>query len=190
MNKRGWTQEQAKHRSYVDAASGWQIIAYSSETDMAAEGAWVAAEVAKHTGTCRIVIAHKGRHVVADTAHGDNTSQESVWSAITGKTAINLVGHNHIYGRLAPDRRRDRFRVRRGRPRRSLARLASITRGGFEDGRRHSHPAGAAPGRRRLQPGRQERHGLRLRHHHLRALGASAGTDPRCLGRRWRRPRQ
>ena len=85
MNKRGWTQEQAKHRSYVDAASGWQIIAYSSETDMAAEGAWVAAEVAKHAGTCRIVMAHKGRHVVADTAHGDNTSQESVWSAIAGQ---------------------------------------------------------------------------------------------------------
>jgi len=99
--KRGWTDEQAKHRSYVDA-SGWQIIAYSSETDMAAEGAWVAGEVAKHAGTCRIVMAHKGRHVVADTSHSDNTSQESVWSQIIGKTAINLVGHNHIYGRLAP----------------------------------------------------------------------------------------
>lgn len=102
MNKRGWTQEQAKHRSYVDAASGWQIIAYSSETDMVAEGNWVAAEVAKHAGTCRIVMAHKGRHIVTDTAHGDNTSQESVWSTIRFKTAINLVGHNHIYGRLAP----------------------------------------------------------------------------------------
>jgi hypothetical protein len=102
MNKRGWTQTQAKHRSYVDAASGWQIIAYSSETEMLAEGNWVGAEVAKHGGTCRIVMAHKGRHVVADTAHGDNTSQESVWSQIRFKTAINLVGHNHIYGRLAP----------------------------------------------------------------------------------------
>ncbi len=102
QNTRGWTQEQAKHRSYVDAASGWQVIAYSSETDMVAEGTWVAGEVAKYPGTCRIVIAHKGRHVVADTAHGDNTSQESVWSVIIDKTAINLVGHNHIYGRLAP----------------------------------------------------------------------------------------
>jgi hypothetical protein len=102
MNKRGWTQEQAKHRSYVDAASGWQIIAYSSETDMTTEGNWVAAEVAKHPGTCRIVMAHKGRHVVVDTAHNDYTNQESVWSKITGKTAINLVAHNHIYGRLAP----------------------------------------------------------------------------------------
>jgi hypothetical protein len=101
MSKRGWTQEQAKHRSYVDAESGWQVIAYSSETDMAAEGAWVAAEVAKHPGTCRIVMAHKGRHVVADTSHSDNASQEPVWSQIIGRTAINLVGHNHIYGRLA-----------------------------------------------------------------------------------------
>jgi acid phosphatase type 7 len=101
-NKRGWTQEEAKHRSYVDAASGWQIIAYSSETDMVSEGAWVAGEVAKHAGTCRIVMAHRGRHVVVDTEHGDNTDQESVWSQIVGKTAINLVGHNHVYGRLAP----------------------------------------------------------------------------------------
>jgi hypothetical protein len=62
----------------------------------------MAREVAKHSGTCRIVMAHKGRHVVADTAHVDNPGQEPVWSQIKGKTAINLVGHNHIYGRLAP----------------------------------------------------------------------------------------
>jgi hypothetical protein len=103
MSKRGWTQEQAKHRSYVDSASGWQIIAYSSEeANMATEAAWVAGEVAKHAGTCRIVMAHKGRHVVVDTAHNDNVEQEPVWAQIVGKTAINLVGHNHIYGRLAP----------------------------------------------------------------------------------------
>jgi acid phosphatase type 7 len=102
QSKRGWTAEQAKHRSYVDADSGWQIIAYSSEENMTSEGAWVAGEVAKHAGTCRIVMAHRGRHVVVDTAHNDNTDQESVWSSIVNKTAINLVGHNHIYGRLAP----------------------------------------------------------------------------------------
>jgi acid phosphatase type 7 len=103
MSKRGWSEEQAKHRSYVDAPSGWQIIAYSSEeTNMAAEATWVAGEVAKHAGTCRIVMAHKGRHVVVDTSHDDNVEQEPVWSAIRTKTAINLVGHNHIYGRLAP----------------------------------------------------------------------------------------
>ncbi len=101
-NKRGWTRERSKHRSYVDASSGWQIIAYSSETDMAAESAWVAGEIAKRSGTCRIVMAHRGRHVVADTSHSDNTNQESVWSKIINKTAINLVAHNHVYGRLAP----------------------------------------------------------------------------------------
>ena len=101
QGKRGWTQEQALHRSYVDA-SGWQVIAYSSEGDMTAEGAWVAGEVARHGGTCRIVMAHKGRHVVTDTAHGDNSEQEAIWSQIIGKTALNLVGHNHVYGRLAP----------------------------------------------------------------------------------------
>jgi Calcineurin-like phosphoesterase len=101
-SKRGWTAEQAKHRSYVDAASGWQVIAYSSEENMAAEGAWVGGEVAKHPGTCRIVMAHKGRHIVVDSAHGDNPGQETVWSAIRNKTAINLVAHNHVYGRLEP----------------------------------------------------------------------------------------
>ena len=101
QNKRGWTQEQAKHRSYVDR-SGWQVIAYSSETDMTKERDWVASALAKHSGTCRIVMAHKGAHVVVDTSHGDNSSQNGVWSTISNKAAINLVGHNHIYGRLAP----------------------------------------------------------------------------------------
>jgi hypothetical protein len=100
--KRGWRRDHVKHRSYVDARSGWQIIAYSSETEMVSEGLWVARQVAKHAGTCRIVIAHKGRHVVVDTAHGDNREQEPAWSAIAGRTAINLVGHSHLYGRLAP----------------------------------------------------------------------------------------
>ena len=99
--KRGWTRERAKHRAYVDAASGWQIVAYSSETDMASEAAWVARQVARHRGTCRIVMAHRGRYAVADTSHGDNSDQQGVWSAIEGRTAINLVGHNHVYGRLA-----------------------------------------------------------------------------------------
>jgi hypothetical protein len=103
QGKRGWTQEQAKHRSYVDAASGWQVIAYSSEeSNISTEGSWVASQVTKHAGTCRIVMAHKSRHVVADTAHNDNIEQEPIWSSIINKTAINLVAHNHIYGRLAP----------------------------------------------------------------------------------------
>jgi hypothetical protein len=101
QQKRGWTSEQARHRSYV-TPEGWQVIAYSSEHDPAAEASWVADEVAKHAGTCRIVMAHRGRHVVTDTEHGDNPGQEPIWSQIADKTAINLVGHNHIYGRLAP----------------------------------------------------------------------------------------
>jgi hypothetical protein len=101
QQKRGWTSEQAKHRSYV-TPEGWQVIAYSSEHDPAAEASWVSSQVATHPGTCRIVMAHKGRHVVTDSEHGDNPGQEPIWSLIANKTAINLVGHNHIYGRLAP----------------------------------------------------------------------------------------
>ena len=98
---RGWTSEQAKHRSYV-TSEGWQIIAYSSEHDPNAEAAWVGSQISTHPGTCRIVMAHRGRHVVTDTEHDDNTNQQAIWSLIANKTAINLVAHNHIYGRLAP----------------------------------------------------------------------------------------
>jgi hypothetical protein len=101
QRKRGWTSQQAKHRSYV-TPEGWQVIAYSSEHDPSAESRWVGNELAKHAGTCRIAMAHKARHVVTDAAHGDNPGQEPIWSQIANKTAINLVGHNHIYGRLAP----------------------------------------------------------------------------------------
>ena len=100
MAKRGWTKDQAKHRSYVDR-SGWQVIAYSSE-NVSTDEAWVGNQLAKHTGTCRIVMGHKGRHIVVGTVIGDTVSQEPVWARILGNTAINLVAHSHLYGRLEP----------------------------------------------------------------------------------------
>jgi hypothetical protein len=103
-NKRGWSASPALRRSYVDARSGWQVIAYSSESDPQVESQWVARQLAKHGGTCRIAIAHRGRHVVVDTAHDDNVDQQPVWTQLAGRVAINLVGHNHVYGRLAPIR--------------------------------------------------------------------------------------
>jgi hypothetical protein len=99
---RGWTKERARHRAYVDSGSGWQVIAYSSEHSATTETRWVARQLAKHDGTCRIVIAHRGRHVAADGLHGDNRRQEPVWRRLRGRTAINLVAHNHLYARLAP----------------------------------------------------------------------------------------
>ena len=101
--KRGWSREVAKHRSYVDERSGWQVISYSSETsEINAEARWVTGEIEKHRGTCRIAMGHKGRHVVADSHHSDNREQEPIWKALKGTTAINLIGHEHIYGRLEP----------------------------------------------------------------------------------------
>lgn len=104
--KRGWSAERARHRSYV-TPEGWQVIAYSSEhaedaENATSEAAWVEKQVEKHGGTCRIAMAHRGRHVVTDSAHGDNRRQERVWSELRHKTAVNLVAHNHIYGRLSP----------------------------------------------------------------------------------------
>ena len=102
QGKRGWTEEQAKHRSYIDPESGWQVIAYSSETDPASEARWVAQQVDKQDGTCRIALAHRARYSIADSQHTDNVDQEPVWKALAGRTAINLAAHSHVYGRLAP----------------------------------------------------------------------------------------
>jgi hypothetical protein len=105
---RGWTPVTARHRAFV-TPEGWQVIAYSSEhqeADVAAgrtrERDWVAARMAEHRGTCRLVVAHKGRYVVADDSHDDNTGQGPIWRLIRGRTALNVVAHNHIYGRLLP----------------------------------------------------------------------------------------
>jgi calcineurin-like phosphoesterase family protein len=99
--ERGWTPAQAKHRSYVDDASGWQVIAYSSEGDSEAESDWIARQMAQQDGTCRIALAHRARYAIADDLHSDNPELEPEWAALAGRTAINLVGHSHVYGRLS-----------------------------------------------------------------------------------------
>ena len=96
----GFDRERARHRAYVDA-TGWQLIAYSSESPPAVEAAWLREQVARHPGTCRIAAGHRGRYVVADDLHSDSHDQEPLWAALAGRTAVNLVGHNHLYGRLA-----------------------------------------------------------------------------------------
>jgi Calcineurin-like phosphoesterase len=99
--KRGWSPETARHRSYV-TPEGWQLIFYNSEETTPGEPEWVAGEMAKHHGTCRIVAAHQARHTLVDTSKGDALHQDRVWEAMKGTTAINLVAHTHLYGRLVP----------------------------------------------------------------------------------------
>ena len=98
---RGLGRERARHRAYVDD-SGWQVLLYSSESDPGDEAAWVRRQVARHPGTCRIAAGHRGRYVVADGLHADNPDQQPIWSALAGRTAVNLIAHDHLYGRLAP----------------------------------------------------------------------------------------
>ena len=99
--KRRFGRERARHRSYVDD-TGWQVLAYSSESDPRAEAAWLRRRIARHRGTCRIAAGHRGRYVVADDSHDDNPDQAPVWSELAGRAAVNLIGHNHLYGRLEP----------------------------------------------------------------------------------------
>jgi hypothetical protein len=99
--ERGLDRALARHRAYVDDA-GWQVLVYSSESDPRREARWVRRQVARHPGTCRIAAGHRGRYTVADSEHADNPDQRPIWSALAGRTAVNLVGHNHLYGRLEP----------------------------------------------------------------------------------------
>jgi hypothetical protein len=99
--RRGFSRERARHRAYVDE-SGWQIVAYSSESSVPVEAAWLRERVARHPGSCRIAAGHRGRYVVADELHGDRPDQQPLWDALAGRTALNLVGNNDLYGRLAP----------------------------------------------------------------------------------------
>jgi hypothetical protein len=85
QGKRGWTEKRAKHRSYIDSESGWQVIAYSSETDPATEARWVARQMEKQDGTCRIALAHRARYSIADSEHTDNVDQEPVWKVLAGR---------------------------------------------------------------------------------------------------------
>ena len=99
--RRGFDRDRARHRAFVDD-TGWQIVAYSSESPPAAEAEWLRAQVALHPGTCRIAAGHRGRYAVADALQGDSPDQEPIWAALARGTAIGLVGHSHLYGRLAP----------------------------------------------------------------------------------------
>lgn len=98
---RGWPRARARHRTYVDR-SGWQVLAYSSEGNPQSEARWLRRQMRGHRGTCRVAIAHRGRYMVADTGHGNYSSQQPVWDVLKRRTAINLVAHHHLYGRLAP----------------------------------------------------------------------------------------
>ena len=98
---RGWGAR-SRHRAYVDR-SGWQVLAYSSEHDPDKEARWLSRRMADHKGSCRLAIAHRGRYTVADSlTPASEARQEPVWDVLAGRTAINLVAHSHLYGRLSP----------------------------------------------------------------------------------------
>ncbi len=97
--ERGWSSERAKHHSYV-LPQGWQTIAYSSEHPARGEARWVGRQIDQYRGTCRIAIAHRGHHVLADSAHGDERRQERIWAELRNKMVLQLVAHVHVAGRL------------------------------------------------------------------------------------------
>ena len=100
-NKRGWTRSR-RSTARTSTSEGWQIIAYSSENDMDAEarlGRRRGRQASRH-------LPHRHRAQGPPRRDGHRTRRQHEPGGRSGpianKTAINLVGHNHIYGRLAP----------------------------------------------------------------------------------------
>jgi hypothetical protein len=95
--------------------------------------------------------------VVADAMHDDNPDQRPIWSALAGRTAVNLVAHNHLYGRLAPiDGVRVLVSGAGGHELRELGEQRHAV-ASAETKRADRDTAGAARGRARLPPGRRAR---------------------------------
>ena len=102
-------EEALRHHSVL-LPQGVQLVLYSPEHSATDEATWLGAKIAKPVPVSapttsapagRIVVGHKGRHVRVDTSHNDNTIQESAWQKMLGGRAVmNIVGDNHLYGRI------------------------------------------------------------------------------------------
>ena len=199
--RRGFGRERARHRAYVDE-TGWQIDRLLVRVEPHGRGGrGCAGRSRRHPGTCRLAAAHRGRYVVADDVHGDSPEQQPLWDALAGRTAINLVGHNHLYGRLAPIDGVHVLVAGAGghslRP--PIEQPHAVA--ALEAGVPTRDAARAAPRAGGLQAVRRERARLRLRHDHLHARPlsrVSRSTSPApsrrprcsCWARRTRAPRR
>ena len=196
--RRGFSRERARHRAYVDE-TGWQLIAYSSESSPAVEAEWLGGQVAAHPGTCRLAAAHRGRYVVADDEHGaaPNSSRSGTRSPDVRRSTSSATTTS-----TAGSRRSTACTSRRGRGR-ALARPADSSRTRSRRWRPacRGGAARAAPRAGGLQAVRRERARLRLGHDRLharplsrvsRSTSPAPSRRPRCScgARRTRAPRR
>jgi acid phosphatase type 7 len=88
---------------YAFRVGGWQLLSLNSETDHDAGSAqvrWLRARV-RTPGTCRIAYWHRPRYS-ASTHHGDQKDVQPLWTALRGRAAIVLGGHDHDMQRFRP----------------------------------------------------------------------------------------
>ncbi|MGH2839862.1 MAG: metallophosphoesterase family protein [Solirubrobacteraceae bacterium] len=88
---------------YAFSAGGWRILSLNSESDHGTgspQERWLRAQLRERGGTCRIAFWHRPRHSAG--RHGDQADMEPIWSALRGRAAIVLNGHDHDMQRLHP----------------------------------------------------------------------------------------
>src|SRR5439155_808365 len=133
---------------YTFGAAGWQLISLNSEIAHDAGSPqlrWLRATLARRRGTCRLAYWHRPRFSAGK--HGDQDDTQPLWSALRGRTAIVLTGHDHNMQRLRPIDGITEFVSGAGGWRR---RRGAAGRGGRRGGR--ATPRGKARRGRRRRP--------------------------------------
>jgi hypothetical protein len=84
-------------------AAGWEILSVNSEAEHGGgseQARWLASEVTRPSGDCRIVFWHRPRFSAGP--HGDQATVEPLWTRVEGHARILLGGHEHNLQRLRP----------------------------------------------------------------------------------------
>ena len=84
-------------------AAGWEILSLNSEADHgpgSQQERWLASEVRRPAGNCRVVFWHRPRFSAGP--HGDQDTVEPLWKHVEGRARILLGGHEHNLQRLHP----------------------------------------------------------------------------------------
>ncbi len=89
---------------YSYDSSGWHFISLNgnhAKINDTAQLTWLNQDLAAHAGACIIAYWHQPRFSIG--SHGDDTSQQAMWSALADAHAtLVLNGHDHDYQRWTP----------------------------------------------------------------------------------------
>ena len=89
---------------YAYDHGAWRIYALNSERNLAEQSAWMAADLAAHPRTCRLVAFHKPLFT-SGTNHPPDVLMRPLWDTLYAYgVSVVLSAHNHQYERFAPQR--------------------------------------------------------------------------------------